>query len=45
MRYLILSDIHANLTALDTVLSVAKGRWQKLSAWAISSATAPIRTK
>ncbi|MFZ0981405.1 MAG: metallophosphoesterase family protein [Candidatus Acidiferrales bacterium] len=29
MRYLILSDIHANLTALDTVLSVAKGRWQK----------------
>ena len=29
MRYLILSDIHANLTALDTVLSVAKGRWDK----------------
>ena len=29
MRYLILSDIHANLTALDTVLDVAKGRWQK----------------
>jgi predicted phosphodiesterase len=29
MRYLILSDIHANLTALDTVLGVAKGRWQK----------------
>lgn len=29
MRYLILSDIHANLTALDTVLAVAKGRWQK----------------
>ena len=29
MRYLILSDIHANLTALDTVLSVAKGRWEK----------------
>ena len=29
MRYLILSDIHANLTALDTVLSVARGRWEK----------------
>lgn len=29
MRYLILSDIHANLTALDAVLAVAKGRWQK----------------
>jgi predicted phosphodiesterase len=29
MRYLILSDIHANLTALDTVLDVAKGRWEK----------------
>lgn len=29
MRYLILSDIHANLTALDTVLDAAKGRWEK----------------
>lgn len=29
MRYLILSDIHANLTALETVLRVAKGRWEK----------------
>jgi predicted phosphodiesterase len=29
MRYLILSDIHANLTALETVLDVAKGRWEK----------------
>jgi len=29
MRYLILSDIHANLTALDKVLAVAKGRWDK----------------
>ena len=27
MRYLILSDIHANLTALDTALEVAQGRW------------------
>jgi predicted phosphodiesterase len=27
MRYLILSDIHANVTALDTVLADAKGRW------------------
>jgi predicted phosphodiesterase len=29
MRYLILSDIHANLTALDASLSAAKGRWEK----------------
>ena len=30
MRYLILSDIHANLTALDAALEAAKGRWQKV---------------
>ena len=29
MRYLKLSEIHANLTALETVLDAAKGRWQK----------------
>jgi predicted phosphodiesterase len=29
MRYLILSDIHANITALDTVLKAAEGRWDK----------------
>ena len=29
MRYLILSDIHANLTALEAVLGAAEGRWQK----------------
>ncbi len=29
MRYLILSDIHGNLTALDAALKAAKGRWQK----------------
>ena len=29
MRYLILSDIHANLTALERVLNAAKGRWDK----------------
>ena len=29
MRYLILSDIHANLTAFDEVLETAKGRWDK----------------
>jgi predicted phosphodiesterase len=29
MRYLILSDIHANLTALEAVLEAAKGRWVK----------------
>jgi predicted phosphodiesterase len=27
MRYLILSDIHANVTALDAVLADAQGRW------------------
>ena len=29
MRYLILSDIHSNLTALEAVLKAAEGRWQK----------------
>jgi predicted phosphodiesterase len=29
MRYLILSDIHSNLTALDAVLAAAKGKWDK----------------
>jgi len=29
MRYLILSDIHANLTALDTALAATKGKWEK----------------
>jgi len=29
MRYLILSDIHANATALDTALEAAKGKWEK----------------
>jgi len=29
MRYLILSDIHANLTALEAVLKAADRRWQK----------------
>src|ERR1039458_7361548 len=30
MRYLILSDIHANLTALDAALEAAKGHWDKV---------------
>jgi len=29
MRYLILSDIHANATALDAALEAARGRWDK----------------
>jgi diadenosine tetraphosphatase ApaH/serine/threonine PP2A family protein phosphatase len=29
MRHLILSDIHANLTAFDAVLEAANGRWDK----------------
>ena len=29
MRYLILSDIHANITALDAALAAVKGRWEK----------------
>ncbi len=30
MRYLILSDIHANLDALETVLAHAEGRWDNV---------------
>ena len=30
MRYLILSDIHANLDAFDTVLEHASGRWDRV---------------
>lgn len=29
MRYLILSDIHANLTALEAALAASEGRWDK----------------
>ena len=29
MRYLILSDIHANVDAFDTVLEHAAGRWDR----------------
>jgi predicted phosphodiesterase len=29
MRYLILSDVHANLTALDSALAAAAGKWSK----------------
>jgi predicted phosphodiesterase len=29
MRFLILSDIHSNVTALDAVMAAAKGRWEK----------------
>jgi predicted phosphodiesterase len=29
MRHLILSDIHANITALDAALEAAKGKWEK----------------
>jgi len=29
MRYLIVSDIHANMTALEAVLEAAKGRWEE----------------
>src|SRR5579863_9664370 len=30
MRYLLLSDIHANLTALDAALDAVKGRWERI---------------
>jgi predicted phosphodiesterase len=30
MRYLILSDIHANMTALEAALNAAKDRWEKV---------------
>lgn len=29
MRFLIISDVHANVTALEAVLAAAKGRWDK----------------
>jgi predicted phosphodiesterase len=29
MRYLILSDIHANITALESALAAAEGRWER----------------
>ena len=29
MRYLVLSDIHANIDAFDTVLEHAQGRWDR----------------
>lgn len=29
MRYLIISDIHSNLTALEAVLAAAKGKWEQ----------------
>ncbi|MFZ0465079.1 MAG: metallophosphoesterase family protein, partial [Candidatus Acidiferrales bacterium] len=29
MRFLILSDIHANLTALETSLEESRGKWEK----------------
>ncbi len=29
MRYLIISDIHSNMTALETALAAAKGKWEK----------------
>jgi len=30
MRFLILSDIHANLTALDASLAAVEGRWERI---------------
>ena len=30
MRFLLLSDIHANVTALDTCLAAVKGRWDRV---------------
>ena len=29
MRYLLISDIHGNLEALEKVLSLAEGKWDK----------------
>jgi len=29
MRILVLSDLHANVTALDAVLEAAHGRWEQ----------------
>ena len=47
MRYLVLSDIHANLEALETVLDAADRDRATTGCWcsATWSATAPIRTR
>ena len=29
MRFLVLSDVHANLTALDAAIAAAEGRWER----------------
>ena len=42
--YLIVSDIHANLEALEAVLEDARGLYDPFCAWAIWSATARIPT-
>lgn len=31
MRYLVLSDIHANITALEASLAAAQGRWERVA--------------
>ena len=47
MRYLVLTDIHANLEALDTCLADARiaRATTRRSCWAISWATAPTPTR
>ena len=45
MRYLILSDIHANLEALEAVLAAADRSWTRCWCSAIWSATARIPTR
>ena len=42
MRILVLSDIHANATALNAALEAAKDRWDLSLVLAMSSVTAPI---
>ena len=45
MRFLVLSDVHANLTALEAALAAAEGRWEKAVCLGDPSVTVPIPTK
>ena len=45
MRYLVLTDIHGNIDALDAVLERGRRRSRRTCCWVTSSATAPARTK
>ena len=45
MRFLVISDIHSNATALAAALAAAEGRWEQAFAWVTWSATGRTRMK